>query len=161
MKSDAVHVMPRRNFLKLAGAAGVCGLSQTGFAAASKQVFLIVEPENSTVASVPAMSAIAQLGKALGAKGVKHEIARSAEAAEGAALCIVVANADSLLAQGFPRGATSSGPEGLRMTPGRVGGAPAVLVFLPAILRRLPSMGSSNWLSGSDMATILIQSRCS
>ncbi len=38
MKRDAVRAMPRRNFLKLAGAAGVCGLSQTGFAAAAKRV---------------------------------------------------------------------------------------------------------------------------
>ena len=128
MESDEVRAIPRRNFLKLAGAAGVCGLSQTGFAAAAKRVSLIVDPENSTAASVPTMRAIAQLGEALGAKGVKHEILRSAEAADDASLCIVLANADSLLARGFPRGATSSAPESLRMAPGRVAGVPAVLV---------------------------------
>jgi hypothetical protein len=128
MKRDAVRAIPRRNFLKLAGAAGVCGLSKAGLAAAAKRVCLIVDSENSTAASIPAMRAIAQLREALDAKGVKHEIVRSAEAVEGAGLCIVVANADSLLAQGFPRGAMSSGPESLRMTPGRVGGVPAVLV---------------------------------
>ena len=128
MKADAVRAIPRRNFLKLAGAAGACGLSQTGFAAAAKRVCLIVDPKNSTAASVPTMRAIAQLGEALGAKGVKHEIVRSAEAAQGAGLCIIVANADSLLARGFPRGATSSALESLRMTPGRVGRVPGVLV---------------------------------
>ena len=128
MKPDAVREMPRRNFLKLAGAAGVCGLSQTGFAAAEKRVCLIVDPENSAAASVPAMRAIARLGEELGAKGVKHEIVRSTDAAEGAGLCIVVANGDSLLARGFSRTATSSVPESLRMTAGKVGSVPAVLV---------------------------------
>ena len=128
MKSDAIRAIPRRNFLKLAGAAGVCGLSQTGFAAAEMQVCLIVDSDVPAAASVPTMRAIAQLGDALRAKDVKHEIVRSAEAAEGAGLCIVVANADSPLARGFPRSVTSPAPESLRMTPGRVGGVPAVLV---------------------------------
>lgn len=128
MKPDAVRAMPRRNFLKLAGAAGVCGLSQTGFAAPANRVCLIVDPENSAAASVSAMRAIARLGEALGAKGVKHEIVRSTDAAKGARLCIVVANGDSLLARAFPRTATSSAPESLRMTAGKVGGVPAVLV---------------------------------
>lgn len=128
MKPDAVRAMPRRNFLKLAGAAGVCGLSLTGFAAAAKRIRLIVDPEDSAAASVPAMRAIAQLGEALGAKGVKHEIVRSADAAEGAGLCIVVANTDSRLAKGFSVGERLNIAESLRMTPGRVGGAPAVLV---------------------------------
>ncbi len=128
MKRDAVRAIPRRDFLKLAGAAGVCGLSQTGIAAAAKRVCLIVDPESSTAASMPTMRAIAQLGKALGAKGVKHEIVRSADAAEGAAFCIAVTNGDSLLARAFPRTATSSAPESLRMTGGKVGGVPAVLV---------------------------------
>ncbi len=128
MKPDAVREMPRRNFLKLAGAAGVCGLSQTGFAAPQKRICLFVDPENSAAASVPAMRAIARLGEALGAKGVKHEIVRSVDPAEGAGFCVVVANGDSLLARGFPRTAMSPAPEGLRMTGGKVGGVPAVLV---------------------------------
>jgi hypothetical protein len=74
------------------------------------------------------MRAIARLGEALSAKGVKHEILRSTNAAEGAGLCIVVANGDSLLARGFPRTAMSSVPESLRMTGGEVGSVPAVLV---------------------------------
>ena len=74
MKPDAIPAVPRINFFKLAGAAGVCGLSQTGFAAAAKRVCLIVDPENSTAVSMPTMRAIAYLGEALGAKGVKHEL---------------------------------------------------------------------------------------
>jgi hypothetical protein len=131
MKPDAVCAMPRRNFLKLASAAGVCGLSQTGFAAAAKRVCLIVDPENSTAASLPAMRAIAQLGEALGAKGVRQELVRSAEAAKGAGLCIVVANTDSRLAKGFSVGERLNIAESLRMTPGRVGGVPAILVSAP------------------------------
>jgi len=128
MRPDAVRAIPRRNFLKLAGAAGVCGLSQAGFAAAARRVCVIVDPENSTAASMPTMRAIAHLGEALGAKGVKHEIVRSTEAAEGAGLCIVLANTDSRLAKGFSVGERLKIAESLRMTPGRVGKMPAVLV---------------------------------
>ena len=128
MKADALRNIPRRNFLKLAGAAGVCGLSQTGFAATTERVCLIIDPANSTASSMPSMRAVAQLGEALGAKGVRHETARSAAALEGAGFSIVLANLDSPLAKGFPRGATSSARESLRMTPGRIGGVPGILV---------------------------------
>jgi len=130
MKSREFRAMPRRNFLKAAGAAGVgvCGLSQLGFAADEKRVCLIVDPENSAATSIPVMRAIARLGEALHAKGVKHEIVRSADAAKGAGLCIVVASSDSQLTRGFPLRRTSSAPESLRMAAGKIDEVPAVLV---------------------------------
>src|SRR5579871_5569920 len=128
MSIEKARDIPRREFLKLAGAAGMCGLSQPSFGASARRVCLVVDPEDAAAASAPAMRAMAHLSDALGAKGVKPEIVRSAEAAEGAGHCVVVANANSPLARGFPRGATSSSPESFEMTPGRIGGAPAVLV---------------------------------
>src|ERR1700760_313381 len=103
MKPDVVRAIPRRNFLKFAGAAAVGGLSQTGQAAAAERVCLVIDPENSIALSGPSMRAAAQLGEALGAKGVRHEIIRSTEALEGARLCIILANSDARLAEGFPR----------------------------------------------------------
>ncbi len=128
MKANPLRNIPRRKFLKIAGAAGVCGLSQTGFAAATERVCLIIDPDNLAASSMPSMRAVARLGAALDAKGVKYEIVRSAEAAKGAGLCIAVARSDSYLAKGFPRGALSSAPESLRVTPGTVGRGPAILV---------------------------------
>ncbi|MFZ1011700.1 MAG: twin-arginine translocation signal domain-containing protein, partial [Terracidiphilus sp.] len=68
MKTDALRNIPRRNFLKLAGAAGVCGFSETGFAATAGRVCLLIDPENSITSSVPSMTAVARLGAALDAR---------------------------------------------------------------------------------------------
>jgi hypothetical protein len=43
------------------------------------------------------MKAVAQLGDVLCAKGVRLEVARSAEAIEGAAVCIVLAGSGSFI----------------------------------------------------------------
>src|SRR6185437_159843 len=128
MKADAVRDIPRREFLKLAGAAVVCGLSSTGSAAGTARVCLIIDPENEMASSVPSMKAAAQLGRALAAKGVKHEVTRSVAGIEGARFCIVLGNPGSNLAKGFPRGGTSTAAESLRMVHGWVGGVPGTLV---------------------------------
>lgn len=120
--------IPRRKFLKLAGAAGVYGLSPAAFAADSGRVCLIMDPENPAASSAPAKRAAMQLSKALQAKGVRCELVSSAESAAGASFCIVLANSESQLAKGFPRREPLTAAESLSMTPGRVGQAPAVLV---------------------------------
>ena len=103
MKADAVRAIPCRNLLKLAGAAAVGGFAQAGYAAA-KPFFLIIDPENSRPSNAPSMRAVAQLGEALGAKGVRQEVVRSAEATKGAGLCVILAKSDLRLAEGFPGG---------------------------------------------------------
>ncbi|MGA8043911.1 MAG: hypothetical protein WCA37_14035, partial [Terracidiphilus sp.] len=95
MKMNAKRNMPRRDFLKIAGAAGVCGFSSASFAAGAGRVSLIVDPRNAAASSGPAMRAAGQLQQALAARGVSCERAHSAEAARGAAFCIVVAGATS------------------------------------------------------------------
>lgn len=127
MRADSACNMPRRKFLKLAGAAGVCGLSPAGFAAGSGRVRLIIDPENSAASSGPAKRAAAQLRTALEAKAVKLELAQSKAAAD-AGFCIVLADSESRLAQGFPRQEPLTAAESLRMTPGRVANLPAVLI---------------------------------
>ena len=74
------------------------------------------------------MKAVARLGDVLGTKGVRHEVARSAEAIEGAEVCIVLADSGSYLAKGFAREEKSAAAESFRMMPGWVGKVPGTLV---------------------------------
>ena len=128
MKSNANHELPRRDFLKLAGAAGVCGFSGSRNAGASGRVCVIVDPKNASASSGPVKRAVGRLQGAFEARGVKCEIAHSADASRGAASCIVVAGAESRLGKGFPAGAAMTAAESLRISPGQVGQTPAVLV---------------------------------
>lgn len=128
MKADAFRDIPRREFLKLAGAAGLCGFPSTSSAAGTGVICLIVDPEDAVASSVPPMRAVAQLGQALDAKHVRHKIAHSTDAIEDAEFCIVLANPGSHMAQGFARGKVNAAAESLRMAPGRVGRVPGILV---------------------------------
>src|SRR5271156_2144046 len=128
MKPDAPSNVDRRDFLKLAGAATACRVSHGAFAAPSERCTLIVDPANAPASSVPAKRAAEQLRHALAAKGVTCEIASSSDAAAGASLCIVVSGPESQLARGFPKGAALTAPESLRLSSGKVGRTPALLV---------------------------------
>jgi hypothetical protein len=128
MNSDVLSTIPRRNFLKLAGAATVCGLSRNAFAAGSRRISLILDEANPIVAGGPVKRAAGQLRQALAARGVSCDTATSAEGAGHSAFCIVVSATDSPLAQGFPRHAPLTQAESLLRSPGRVGHTPAVLV---------------------------------
>jgi hypothetical protein len=128
MKPDAVRDIPRREFLKLAGAAGVYGLSPSRSAAVAARACLLVDPEDANATSVASMKAIARLAAALSTKGVRHEVIHSVEATEGAEVCVVLAHAESRLAKTFAHGEAGTVAESFRMAPGRVGRVPATLV---------------------------------
>ena len=128
MHSDASSNIARRDFLKLAGAAGVCGLSTAAFAAAAETVTLTLDPANATVSSAPVTRAASQLREMLRARGIACSIAQPAEPASGAAFCVVVAAQDSPLAGAFPVPAALTAPESLRLAPGKLGRTPATLV---------------------------------
>ncbi|HEY2859070.1 MAG TPA: hypothetical protein VGJ21_11685, partial [Terracidiphilus sp.] len=105
MKPDAFRDIPRREFLKLAGAAGVYELSPTRSAAAvAARACSLIDSEDANATSVASMKAVARLAEALGAKGVRHEVVRSVEATEGAEFCVVLAHAESHLAKSFAHG---------------------------------------------------------
>lgn len=118
----------RRDFLKLAGAAGVYNLSNHTDAAGSERICLIIDPASQAATSAPAMRAAEQLRQAIAAKGVPCESTHSTEAARGSAFCVVVAATDSAMARGFPPSVPLSAPESLRLSPGTVAGTPALLV---------------------------------
>jgi hypothetical protein len=128
MKPDALSNVDRRDFLKLAGAATACRVSQRAFAAPSERCTLIVDPANAAASSGPAKRAAGQLRDAMAAKGVACDIASSSDAAGGASLCIVVSGPESDLARGFPKGAALTAAESLRLSPGKVGRVRALLV---------------------------------
>lgn len=120
--------IPRRDFLKVAGAATVCGLSQSTFAASNARACLIIDPENAAGSSTPAKRAMAQLQRELEAKGISCTTAPTANAVPGSSFCVVVAGPESPLSKGFPPHAALTVSESLRLSPGKVGPIPAVLV---------------------------------
>lgn len=128
MKMNAKRNIPRRDFLKIAGAAGAYGFSSASFAAGAGRVSLIVDPRNAAASSGPAMWAAGQLQQALAARGVSCEMAHAAEAAKSAAFCIVVAGTTSQFTQGFPAAAPMTQAESLRIAPGQLGTIPSLLV---------------------------------
>ena len=128
MKPDALSNVDRRDFLKLAGAATACRVSHRAFAAPSERCTLIVDPANAAASSGPAKRAAGQLRHSLAAKGVTCEIASSSGAAAGASLCIAVSGPESQLARGFPKGASLTAAESLRLSSGKAGRTPALLV---------------------------------
>ena len=128
MKTEALRKIPRRDFLKLAGAAGAYGVSPSAFAQRAGRVALILDPENAAASSAPSRRAAGQLHSALAAKNIPCQIVSSAESAPGAAFCVVVAGEGSRFAPGFPRAAPLTAAESLRLSPGRVGQTPATLV---------------------------------
>ena len=128
MKSDSLSALRRRDFLKLAGATTVVGFSKTALAAPGGRVSILVDGGDATASSGPVKRAAEQLSKALTAKGVNCSVAQSADEAKGSSSCIVVAASASEMAKGFPPAKGEMNAESIRLTPGHLAGAPAVLV---------------------------------
>jgi hypothetical protein len=121
--------MQRRQFLKISGAITALSLSHRVLAGPSQQISIILEGGDPCASGDPVGWAAAQLRNALLAKGVLCEIVSSEAQAAGSAFSVLVANPASGLAGKFPQaGAPLSNPESLRLIPGRVMGAPAILV---------------------------------
>ena len=128
MRADAASNIARRDFIKLAGAATTCGLVPAGLAGETLHICLILDLENPIVSSAPVKRAAEQLCRALASKRVGCAMEQSAEAAAGSSLCVVVASPESQLGRAFPGGSALDALESLRMSPGKVGGVPAILI---------------------------------
>lgn len=129
MKSDLISLMERREFLKLAGAATVLGLTHNVSGAATRKIVVIVDADNPAASSGPVTRAVGQLRKELVSKGMACEIVQSPSEASGAAMCIAVVGTDSRLAEGVAASSSAlAGVESLRLTPGNVGQTPAIFV---------------------------------
>jgi hypothetical protein len=129
MTSDFLSLVPRRDFLKAAGATLVLNLTHSALAAPGGKATILVDAADPVASSAPVKRAAEQLRKAMVAKGVSCEMAQSADQAKGSTLCIVVAPGSSALAKGFAGAAhPMDGVESVRMTPGTVAGAQAILI---------------------------------
>ena len=128
MKPDALASIERRDFLKLAGAVTVMGLSPSAFAAAGRPIGILVDSSDPTASGAPVIRAAGKLRAALIAKGSSCEIIHSADQVSGFALCIVVTGAESSLAKSLPTSSPLTGADSLRIAPGEVGQTPAIFV---------------------------------
>jgi hypothetical protein len=121
--------MQRRDFLKISGAITALSLTPRVLARPNQRISIILESGDPCASRDPVGWAAAQLRNALVAKGVVCEIVSSAGQAAGSAFSVLVASATSDVAGKFPHaGGPLSNPESLRLTPGRLMGAPAIWV---------------------------------
>jgi hypothetical protein len=121
--------MQRRDFLKISGAITALSLSQRVLAGPSQRISIIVERVDPCASSDPVSWAAGRLRNALVAKGAICEIVSSPNEAAGSAFSVLVASPASGLAGTFPQVDTPlSNPESLRLTPGRLMGAPSIWV---------------------------------
>ena len=121
--------MQRRDFLKLSGAITALSLTHRALAGPDRRISIIVEGGDPCALGDPIGWAAGQLRNALVAKGAICEIVQSPDQAAGADFSVLVASPASALARNFPQaGASPSNPESIRLTPGRLMGAPAIWV---------------------------------
>ena len=114
--------MHRRNLVKLAGALPVLGSGAS--AATPPRIIAVIEPGNAIAGSPPVGLALDRLRQALAGQGAGLDIAGTSG---GAALTLIVAAPDAALAAGFAPGSQTV-PEQFRIAPGKLSGAPALLV---------------------------------
>jgi hypothetical protein len=102
MTSGSNAALKRRDFLKLAGAASVHGLSRSAEGASLRRIAIVFDPQDAIASSSPVRRAADQLRKDSLARGLTCELVQSADQVAGLNLCIVVAPRNSSLANGFP-----------------------------------------------------------
>jgi hypothetical protein len=128
MKHPHFSQIERREFLKLAGAATVAGLTHTSFAAANQRVSILMDSSDPTASGAPVQRAAGQLRSALVAKGIACEIVPSADQAAGSTMCIVAAGASSSLVRNLSANAEPNGIDSFRMSPGNLSSVPAIFI---------------------------------
>lgn len=119
----------RREFLKLAGATAILGLTHTAAASTPHRIAILMDSADHDASGEPARRAAERLRKSLAARGGHCDLLSSPEEANGADLCIVVAARNSDLAGGFANAAKDESiAESVLIAPGHLGHTPALLV---------------------------------
>jgi hypothetical protein len=120
--------LDRRDFLKLAGAAAATGWPAVAGAAAASSFYVVLDPGDPVASSPPVRRAAERLCNAASAKGATANIVTGWNDTAGAAFLVVVASPKSELVKHFSHaGEELTGAESLRLTPGEIQHAPAVL----------------------------------
>ena len=121
--------MQRRDFLKIAGATAACGLSTSAWAQGGARVAILVKEP-----SEPVRWAAGRLQQALESTQVRCAVVSEAAQAAGAEFVIAVARPGSAWVRGFAEAggkqaaAKLADADSLRMMPGQMAGARALLV---------------------------------
>jgi hypothetical protein len=119
----------RRDFLKLAGAAAAAGLSRGAAAAASGTFVVVIDGADLIASSGPVRRAAERLCSAASAKGSTANVVTDIKDAGGASFLVVAAGPKSELAKHFSHANEElTGAESMRLAPGQVEHAPAMLV---------------------------------
>jgi hypothetical protein len=129
MASTSLSTIQRRDFLKFVGAIAAVSVTDSALAAPSRRVRILIDAEDPVASSEPVSWAVGKLRQSLTAKGTLSEIVRSTGQGESNTLLVLVARATSMLTKDFPQSSTSvDSPEGTRMVPGHLAGAPAIWI---------------------------------
>ncbi|MFP5228668.1 MAG: hypothetical protein ACLGXA_13680 [Acidobacteriota bacterium] len=119
----------RREFLKLAGAAAAGGLSRGAGAETAGGLFVVLDGADPVASSGPVRRAAERLCSAAAAKGTTAHVVTDLKDAAGASDVVVAAGPKSELTKHFSHANEAlTGAERVRLTPGQVEHAPAVLV---------------------------------
>ena len=119
----------RRDFLKLAGVAAAGGWSRAGGAATAGGFFVVLDAADPVASSGPVRRAAERLCSAAASKGATANVVTALQDAAGASFIVIVAGPRSELAKHFSHAnGELTGAESLRLTPGQVEHAQAVLV---------------------------------
>jgi TAT (twin-arginine translocation) pathway signal sequence len=129
MGSNVHSDIPRRDFLKLAGAVGALGVTGSALAATTRTVRILIDPEDLGISSAPVAWATEKLMQALTAKGAVGEIVHSAGQSSADLSYVIVARTKSQLAKNFPQSNSAlESSESVRMAPVRLAGVPAIWI---------------------------------
>ena len=128
MNSESKAVLQRRDFLKLAGATSVYGLSRRAGAASPRRVAILIDAPDAVASSAPVRYAAERLRKEASAKGMTCNVVQSADQAAGSDLCILVAPPTSAVAHGFAVSSMGRSAESTLLAHGQLGKTPALLV---------------------------------
>jgi hypothetical protein len=119
----------RRDFLKLAGAAAAGGLARAAGAATAGTFFVVLDAADPIASSGPVRRAAERLCTVAASKSAAANVVTSLHDAAGASVVVFVAGPKSELTKHFSRANEElTGAERLRLTPGQVEHATAVLV---------------------------------
>ena len=129
MTDEPIALVERREFLKLAGATTVVGLTRSTGASSPRRIAVLMDAGDRDASGEPARRAADKLREALVSKGARCDLVSSPEQAAAAGMCIVVASRRSDLARGFrtPDNHEVIG-ESVVIAPGQIGRTPALLV---------------------------------
>ena len=129
MAPVSLSAIQRRDFLKLAGATTAFSLTHRALAGPSRRIAVVVDCEDPIASSDPVKWAAGRLRNALVAKGAICEIVQSPDQVSGSSFSVLATGAGSGLVKGFPKAnGELTGPESLRLTPGRLAETPAIWV---------------------------------